>query len=88
MLVRTPLLLGALWACSHSPALAQCGPGHSGHGGHQARPGHSQHDDAPRKITVTNTVCPVMGRAVKAGRDREVVVGERTYLVCCDVCGQ
>ena len=28
-----------------------------------------------------------MGRAVKPGRDREVVVGGKTYLVCCDGCG-
>ena len=28
-----------------------------------------------------------MGRPVKAVRDREVVVGGSTYLVCCDGCG-
>jgi len=73
-----------------TPASAQCGGGHgghSGHGSHGSRQDHSGHQDTGPKVTATNTVCPVMGRPVKAGRDREVVVGGNTYLVCCDGCG-
>ena len=61
-----------------TPAAAQCGgghSGHSGHGSHGSRQDHSRHQDTGPKVTATNTVCPVMGRPVKAGRDREVVVG-------------
>lgn len=73
-----------------TPAFAQCGGGHgghSGHGGHGSRQNHSGHRDSGPKVMATNTICPVMGRPVKAGRDREVVVGGKTYLVCCDGCG-
>lgn len=70
-----------------TPVFAQCSGGHSGHGGHESRQEHLGHQDHGPKVTATNTLCPVMGRSVKPGRDREVVVGGNTYLVCCDGCG-
>lgn len=91
-LLNPVLFLAAAFLVS-TPAFAQCGgghrghSGHSGHGGHGSRPDHSGHQDSGPKVTATNTLCPVMGRSVKAGRDREVVVGGKTYLVCCDGCG-
>ena len=78
------LIAPFLLAFLASPASAQCGSGHPGHGGHQ---GHTSRDPEPRKVTATNTLCPVMGREVKPGRNREVVVRGKTYLVCCDGCG-
>lgn len=87
------LLLPALLALS-APAYAQCGGGHSGHGGGQSGHGshakaqdHSGHQESGQKVKATNTICPVMGREVKPGRDREVVIRENQYLVCCDGCG-
>lgn len=34
----------------------------------------------------TNTVCPVMGGKVTAGKSPTVVVRGRTYLLCCNGC--
>lgn len=69
------------------PAQAQHshGGGHSDHGSGrgQAQP---QEDTLP-KFHATNTICPVMGRPVKPGRDREVVIRGNYYFVCCDGCG-
>ena len=69
------------------PAHAQHshGGGHTDHGSSQgqARPQESD----PQKVHATNTICPVMGRPVKPGRDREVVIRGNYYLVCCDGCG-
>ncbi len=48
---------------------------------------HSTHEGDGPKIHATNTICPVMGKPVKPGRDREVVIRENYYLVCCDGCG-
>ena len=89
MRIQTPMFLATLLAFAATPSFAQCGGhgGHSGHGDHASNPDHSGHQDSGPKITATNTICPVMGRVVKAGRDREVVVGGKTYLVCCDGCG-
>lgn len=78
------LIAPFLLAFVASPASAQCGPGHSGHSSHH---GSQSQEPAPKKVTATNTLCPVMGREVKPGRDREVVVRGKTYLVCCDGCG-
>lgn len=84
----TSNFLAAALAVASIPALAQCGPGHGGHGGGGSSHQHGNNNDKPtRKVTAINTVCPVMGQEVKAGRDREVVVGGQTYLVCCDGCG-
>lgn len=80
------LLVGL--AAITTPAQAQCGPSHGGQGGCGSGHGHGSAGEKPsKKVTATNTLCPVMGREVKPGRDREVVVGGRTYLVCCDGCG-
>lgn len=84
---RTPLLLSALWVCSLTPALAQCGPGHGGHGGHSSHRAPDKRPEPRPRVTATNARCPVMGELVKPGRDREVIVDERAYLVCCDGCG-
>ena len=85
------LLLPALLALSVAPAYAQCGGGPSGHGGgqsgHSTAQDHSGHQDSGPKVKATNTICPVMGREVKPGRDREVVIRGNYYLVCCDGCG-
>lgn len=81
------LIAPFLLAFLASPASAQCGPGHSGHSGNSGHQGHPSQEPAPKKVTATNTLCPVMGREVKPGRDREVVVRGKTYLVCCDGCG-
>lgn len=86
----TNFILPALMALAAAPAVAQCGPGHSGHAGHA---GHSRSQepagpqDGTPKVKATNTICPVMGKAVKPGRDREVVIRGNQYLVCCDGCG-
>lgn len=83
------LLLPALLTLSVTPAFAQ----HSGHGGgsdhsgHAAAPARSRQEDSGPKVKATNTICPVMGREVKPGRDREVVIRGNYYLVCCDGCG-
>ncbi len=81
------LLLPTLLTLSVAPAHAQCGGGQSGHGGHSAVQDHSGHQDSDPKVKATNTICPVMGREVKPGRDREVVIRGNYYLVCCDGCG-
>ena len=85
------LLLPAVLALSVAPAYAQCGPshggGHSGHSDHSPAQDHSAHQESGLKVKATNTICPVMGREVKPGRDREVVIRGNYYLVCCDGCG-
>lgn len=81
---NSTLLASIFFTALAIPVSAQCGPGHSGSRGHQ---GHPSQEPAPKKVTATNTLCPVMGRDVKPGRDREVVVRGKTYLVCCDGCG-
>ena len=78
------LLLAALLAPPQSHG------GHSGHSGHSSQgpsPSRSRQEESAPKVKATNTVCPVMGRAVKPGRDREVVIRGNYYLVCCDGCG-
>lgn len=89
MVNRNTILLAGLLALATVPVSAQCGPSHSGHSGHgeHGAAGHAGHQDNGPKVTATNTLCPVMGEAVKPGRDREVVIGGLTYLVCCDGCG-
>ena len=83
--VQYPLLLAVVL----TPAFAQ----HSGHGGGSDHSGHttsldrSGNQDSGPKVHATNTICPVMGREVKPGRDREVVIRGNYYLVCCDGCG-
>lgn len=88
MKVPFALLLLCL-AASATPAQAQCGSSRGGgHANHGSSPDHRNHQESPtNKVQATNTVCPVMGRPVKPGRDREVVVRENYYLVCCDGCG-
>lgn len=86
MSLRSFLLFGAMGLYASVPSFAQCS-GHSGHGDHSGHQAHSGHQDSGPKVTATNTLCPVMGRPVKVGRDMEVVVGGNTYLVCCDGCG-
>lgn len=82
-LFETILLTAALSApqpqgCGHHRPPPGRPGGHGGHG--QAEP------DRPR-TQATNTICPVMGRPLKPGRDREVVIRGNRYLVCCDGCG-
>jgi len=84
------ILLPAFLALALNPVMAQCGPGHgggSGHSGHGSKQDNSGRKEDSRKVKATNTICPVMGRAVKPGRDREVVIRGNYYLVCCDGCG-
>ena len=81
------LLLPVLLTFATAPAYSQSCGGHANHGSHGASQDHSNHQDGAPKVKATNTVCPVMGRAVKPGRDREVVVRGNYYLVCCDGCG-
>ena len=81
------LLLPTLLALAVAPAYAQCGGGHGGHGGHSTAQDHSAHREEAPMVHATNTICPVMGREVKPGRDREVVIRGNYYLVCCDGCG-
>lgn len=81
------LFLSSILALVAVPAFAQCGGGHSNHGGHSANPNHSEHQNGSAKVKAINTSCPVMGREVKPGRDREVVIRGNYYLVCCDGCG-
>ncbi len=81
------LILPALLALGLTPAYAQCGGGHSGHGGNGPVQDHSAHQESAPKARATNTICPVMGESVKPGRDREVVIRGKYYLVCCGGCG-
>ncbi len=81
-------LFPILFFMAMTPAFAQ--HSHSG-GSSQPSPSRSrdysgQEDNEP-KVHATNTICPVMGRPVKPGRDREVVIRGNYYLVCCDGCG-
>lgn len=70
-----------------APAWAQHSHG-GGHSDHGSSPGRARPQESePQKIHATNTICPVMGRPVKPGRDREVVIRGNYYLVCCDGCG-
>lgn len=82
------LLLPAVLALSMTSAFAQ--HSHGGGSGHSApstaRDRSGDQDSGP-KVKATNTICPVMGREVKPGRDREVVIRGNYYLVCCDGCG-
>ncbi len=76
-----------LAAALAAPHPQSCGhAGSSGHSGH-AKGGQSQPEPSRPKVRATNTLCPVMGEPVKAGRDREVVLRAGYYLVCCDGCG-
>ncbi len=84
MITRLHSALGALLVLAAAPVFAQ----HAGHGGNLPSPSQSGDDGGGSyKVTATNKVCPVMGRPVKPIRDREVVNGGRTYLICCDGCG-
>ncbi|HEY3399700.1 MAG TPA: hypothetical protein VGK03_03635 [Geothrix sp.] len=83
----TNFTLPALLALAAAPAMAQCGPGHSGHAGHSRTQDHARPQEGGPKVKATNTICPVMGQPVKPGRDREVVIRGNQYLVCCDGCG-
>ena len=85
MSLRASIALAAMFIYAPVPSFAQCSA-HSGHGDH-ATHDHAGNQDSARKVTATNTLCPVMGEAVKPGRDKEVVVNGNTYLVCCDGCG-
>lgn len=69
-----------------SPAVQSHG-GHGGHGGHGRQSGPAPSEPFRPKVRASNTICPVMGEPVEAGRDREVVLQEGYYLVCCDGCG-
>ena len=80
MLILETMILAATLA---SPLPQGCG--HSGHSDAPQR--HAQAEPDTTKVRATNTICPVMGNAVKPGRDREVVVGGEYYLVCCESCG-
>jgi hypothetical protein len=82
------LLLPALLALQAVPAAAQCCAPKAAPAPHrdQARTGSTPSEGAPAAKAV-NTVCPVMGSPVKAGRDTEVTVREKVYLVCCGGCG-
>ena len=82
------LLLSTLLAFSMTPAFAQHSHGGgSDHSGHTTTRDRSGDQDSGPKVKATNTICPVMGRPVKPGRDREVVIRGNYYLVCCDGCG-
>ena len=82
------LVVSTLLALSITPAFAQHSHGgNPGRTGRGSAPDHSSHQDGPPKVNATNSVCPVMGREVKSGRDREVVIRGNYYLVCCDGCG-
>jgi hypothetical protein len=70
-----------------APMPQSCGHSNQSHGGHAGHSGSSQSEPSRPKVRATNTICPVMGEPVQAGRDREVVVREGYYLVCCDGCG-
>ena len=81
------LVLPALFTLASVPAFAQCG-GHANHGEHGTISHNpSGHQENGPKVHATNTLCPVMGREVMPGRDREVVIRGNYYLVCCDGCG-
>ena len=69
------------------PSPQSCGHSSQSHGGHGGHSGPAQSEPSRPKVRATNTICPVMGQPVVAGRDREVVVREGYYLVCCDGCG-
>lgn len=77
----------AFLSLAMTPAYAQCGRGHSSHGGSSQVQDHSAHQESAPKVRATNTICPVMGESVKPGRDREVVIRGKYYLVCCGGCG-
>lgn len=77
--MKTITILFPLLLLSAVPAFAQCGAGRGGHSGHS--------QEAGPAVKATNTICPVMGQPVKPGRDREVVIRGKHYLVCCDGCG-
>ena len=81
LFLETLVLVATLTA----PLPQGCGSAGQAQGGHG---GHSQPTETSRpKARATNTFCPVMGRSVKPGRDREVVIRGNYYLVCCDGCG-
>lgn len=82
MSLRTSTALGAMVLYASVPSFAQCAA-HRGHATHD----HAGHQESAPKVTATNTLCPVMGKAVKPGRDKEVAVNGNTYRVCCDGCG-
>lgn len=81
MLAAAALTMPIPQSCGHS------GQSHGGHGGHGGHKGPAQPEPSRPKVRATNTVCPVMGQPVVPGRDREVVLPEGYYLVCCDGCG-
>lgn len=85
---KSTFLLPALLMLTVAPAFAQHSHGGSaGHNGRNSAPARSGQEDSGPKVHATNTICPVMGREVKPGRDREVVIRGNYYLVCCDGCG-
>lgn len=81
------LTLPASLVLAMTPAYAQCGGGHSSHGGYSQTQDHSARQESAPKVRATNTICPVMGESVKSGRDREVAIRGKYYLVCCGGCG-
>lgn len=81
-------LVPILFFTAITPVFAQHSHGGgSGHSGHGSAPSRAAQEDSGPKVHATNTICPVMGRPVKPGRDREVVIRGGYYLVCCDGCG-
>jgi hypothetical protein len=82
------LLLPALLALSVTPAYAQCCGGHSSHGETSNALDHSAHQGKTPRVRASNTICPVMGEAVKPVNDQEVDIRGNHFLVCCDGCGQ
>ncbi len=70
-----------------APMPQSCGQSGQTHGGHSGHSGPTPSEPSRPKVRATNTICPVMGQPVQPGRDREVVVREGYYLVCCDGCG-
>jgi len=85
--LKYALLLGFMAVSASSVLHAQCHGGGSGHDGHGGSGGHSGHGDSePARVTPANTICPVLGNPVKQGKDLEVVLGGRLYIVCCREC--
>ena len=78
MFTAAALVMPSPQSCGHA------GQSRGGHGGHS---GPTPSEPSRPKVHATNAICPVMGEPVVAGRDREVIVREGYYLVCCDGCG-
>lgn len=76
------LLLAPFLALSAAPAYAQCSPRHG------STNTHSEHQENGRNVRASNTICPVMGGAVKPMNDQVVDIRGNHFLVCCDGCGQ